>query len=1500
MLEQIFTTYLNILKPFLRYLWHETHKIKTHTPLHRYSAFYHIYSILLFVISACCVIHSSFCAHLFPTNAACIVPQACFPSTSHRSIFILEIPLLVMLQERDGSSPPKLKRRRTILSRIKSLPSSANAYSSSTALQTTTTSSSTPNGAKWFRKPSVVWFRGHDLRVEDHPALLAAAQRGGPVVPLFIWDDEDQFGRDLGDSKKWWLRRSLQELSRDLNKLGVQLYTREGRSTVELRDFLKCTGADAVFWNRCYEPALLHRDEEMRRELGIDGMTAESFKAELLVEPWELSNTSACPAYNTFHDYMRAWMAFPPPPQPFPCPSRLQPISTPVQSHKIQELGLDCPATLAKSLSKIWIPGSAQAKIQLDNFLHEVFPAFGEGRCRRHFEGTSRLSPHIRFGELSPRRMYHATRVRVSRWDHSSPLCSTLAAAISTSTAAHRHAFPDAVTPADGADSTATGRTASPAVGTKNRKTPPRSSRQRVAESGSNCSDVAMVDSEGGTLEKMPNGHSRREKRGRESAREVATDRVLAPAVVRVKAARSPFGSVVMPHISLSARAFLKNLCLRDFSYHVLFHHPDFDAVPLVPEFSKFPWASDDGAFESWRNGKTGYPIVDAAMRELRATGWVHNAMRFLLACFLTKYLLLPWQRGLKEFYDLLLDGDHSANALGWQWTSGSNTDAFPFSCLVNPVKIGSRQDPRGDYVRKWIPELAKLPSQYIHQPWKASRATLAAAGLELGRTYPARMVDTAIARRRAREAMLVMKQVFASMRPSRTVTSLPVDDLLRDWPQDSDLDAIEESTSLGGKMGLLPSLWSLLHCDDPPNAMQSSASGTEQLLGMDTASLAEGALAMPLGDNHDSIEHALMTAHAQSSHDLMMSDSIPNLASHDDGPAMRHASSVERRSQGNGRSMEREDEKDDSHMSRVAEPPTDPVAGNEAPRTSHAMAPGPAPPPGMVPTPTMAHAQYPVVARPQAQVLHPPSNVMPAQMNQANPPGAQQMPNGRMMFDGMYNPSVASTTPAGLPLTNFPVMMGATPGTADGAASTAVNPTDIGALYAQQLGLNQLYGFQPMMIPTHRVPGGEREQARDAASTAAAATAAAAAAAAAATARQLGVPSGFPMGYGVYGNNAFDPSLMGGSFGSDMNPYGLHVPGQAQGGPIQGAPPQCPVPHPLYMGNSTNPEPMQGISGFPAGGRARNPVAHNMAINGHRASSSAAADMVGLTVPGQGDKLGGTGPMMVNDGTVRGSSATAATSTMQATASTDIGNLTTTTVKTKGSTSASGASASGGSRSAGRPAATGSASRRGSGAGNRKRPTNVVRGRETGKAKRGAAGRGGRSRADSRSSAPGGSGPGSGRSVESQNVQKGTASKNDGDTALNDLKKRQRVLDHVGQKEDHEYFHFAQFLTKTYELTGNTDRHSSKDYVRLCNLKDSYHKQCQSDKEKLKIYRIKTFFSKILQLEVTGEWDRHNHGGVRGPYVYGIREKAKGGRNDEGAKEGGVSSEGNVRKVDR
>ncbi|MBY0430024.1 MAG: DNA photolyase family protein [Rhodospirillales bacterium] len=196
--------------------------------------------------------------------------------------------------------------------------------------------------------------------------------------------------------------------------------------------------------------------------------------------------------------------------------------------------------------------------------------------------------------------------------------------------------------------------------------------------------------------------------------------------------------------------AFLREIGWREFCWHLLYHSPDLGSQPQRREFARFPWSDDETLFQSWVQGRTGYPMVDAGMRCLRQTGWMHNRVRMVVASFLVKDLLLPWQRGEAWFHDTLVDCDLASNAGGWQWVAGCGLDAAPYFRIFNPALQGEKFDPRGRFVRQWLPELAKLPDLVIHRPWEASAEVLARAGVKLDETYPRPIVDHGLARRRA------------------------------------------------------------------------------------------------------------------------------------------------------------------------------------------------------------------------------------------------------------------------------------------------------------------------------------------------------------------------------------------------------------------------------------------------------------------------------------------------------------------------------------------------------------------------------------------------------------------------------------------------------------------------------------------------------------------------------------------------------------------------------
>ena len=207
---------------------------------------------------------------------------------------------------------------------------------------------------------------------------------------------------------------------------------------------------------------------------------------------------------------------------------------------------------------------------------------------------------------------------------------------------------------------------------------------------------------------------------------------------------------------------FLTEIGWREFSHHLLYHFPHTPENPLRRDFDNFPWRKNNAALKAWQKGQTGYPIVDAGMRELWTTGWMHNRVRMIVASFLVKDLLLPWQSGARWFWDTLVDANLAQNTLGWQWTAGCGADAAPYFRIFNPTSQGEKFDTAGNYVHRWCPELAKLPDKWIHQPWKTQAEVLHKAGIKLGQTYPKPIVDHAAARNEALEA-------FAQIRPIRT-----------------------------------------------------------------------------------------------------------------------------------------------------------------------------------------------------------------------------------------------------------------------------------------------------------------------------------------------------------------------------------------------------------------------------------------------------------------------------------------------------------------------------------------------------------------------------------------------------------------------------------------------------------------------------------------------------------------------------------------------------------
>lgn len=476
--------------------------------------------------------------------------------------------------------------------------------------------------------PCIVWFR-RDLRLADHPALTAAVRRGGPVLPTFFWSPEEEAPWAPGAASCWWLHGSLAALEADLLQRQSRLVVRRGPVVPQLLELARASGAQAVYWTRCYDPSLRRQDDEVAAALRAAGLEVCLFPGSLLVEPSAVSTQAGNP-FQVFTPFWKTCLAQLRPRRPLPAPDAfVAPAKWPA-AHKLDDLGLLPRLDWAGGLRANWAPGEAGAQMALDEHCGSVLATYAEKRDFPGVVATSRLSPHLHFGEVTPQQIWWAVQDTLTRG--------------------------------------------------------------------------------------------------------------------------------VEPGVERSAEKFLSEVGWREFAHHLLFHFPQTPQQPLRENFAAFPWRDDPVALRAWQRGQTGYPIVDAGMRQLWATGWVHNRVRMIVASFLVKHLLLPWRAGAAWFWDTLVDADLANNTLGWQWTSGCGADAAPYFRIFNPTTQGEKFDAAGTYVRRWLPELARLPDTYLHRPWEASPIELTAAGVELGTTYPRPIVDHAMARQRALAALAWLK----------------------------------------------------------------------------------------------------------------------------------------------------------------------------------------------------------------------------------------------------------------------------------------------------------------------------------------------------------------------------------------------------------------------------------------------------------------------------------------------------------------------------------------------------------------------------------------------------------------------------------------------------------------------------------------------------------------------------------------------------------------------
>ena len=455
---------------------------------------------------------------------------------------------------------------------------------------------------------TLVLFR-NDLRVADNPALSFAVKRGEAVC-LFVYDETL-----YGGAAKWWLHHSLLTLGADLGGLHV----RAGSQNDIVAQMVAEHGIDAVVWNRRYEPEGIAQDTELKSQLKEQGIPVESFPGNLLHEPWEIKNKTGG-QFKVFSPFWRACLASP---EPVPPLNKPELSARDFESTQVDALQLlPTSPDWATGFGPEWTPGEAGAYARVERFLEEGLKGYKTGRDRPDQTHVSGLSPHLHFGEITQRQLWHIM-----------------------------------------------------------------------------THHVAM------------NSDSQRD-----------------------------------------ADKFLSEVGWREFSHQLLFHHPSLPDQNLNTSFDAYPWVESTEHLQAWQKGQTGYPLVDAGMRELWVTGYMHNRVRMVVASFLIKHLRINWREGAAWFWDCLLDADLANNSASWQWVAGSGADAAPYFRIFNPTTQAQKFDPDGAYIRKWCPEIAALPTKHLHAPFEAPAHVLAHAGVQLGETYPKPIVDHKAARQAALE----------------------------------------------------------------------------------------------------------------------------------------------------------------------------------------------------------------------------------------------------------------------------------------------------------------------------------------------------------------------------------------------------------------------------------------------------------------------------------------------------------------------------------------------------------------------------------------------------------------------------------------------------------------------------------------------------------------------------------------------------------------------------
>ena len=463
----------------------------------------------------------------------------------------------------------------------------------------------------------ILWYR-QDLRISNHTALHEASKTGNKIIPLYIHNEKEHTPWQTGPASNWWLHHSLEKLDQDLQTMGSRLVIQQGDSFDILKTLCQKYHTHEIYGHRLYEPHLRTRDECLTSDLNQHGIRLTLYDGNLITQPEAIKNQQGQP-YKVFTPFYQAVLKHGINAHQTRTVKKLPAVDSSIESLDLQALNLIDPRR-SSTFQPNWLVGEQAAFACIDEFINNGLATYCEKRDHPAIHGTSSLSAHLHFGEIS------------------------------------------------------------------------------VQQAARQLSQSVLSD-------KTP---------------------------------------------QQQADAVLRQLIWRDFAYHLLHHFPHTPTQAYNAKFADFPWIDDEHTFNAWKNGVTGIPIVDAGMHELKQSGRMHNRVRMITASFLCKHLLIDWRRGADWFWQNLVDADLALNTMNWQWVAGCGVDAAPYFRIMSPITQSKKFDARGDYIKKWLPQLRLLNKDTVQTPWLATADQLKKGGIRLGEDYPEPLIDVDQARTRA------------------------------------------------------------------------------------------------------------------------------------------------------------------------------------------------------------------------------------------------------------------------------------------------------------------------------------------------------------------------------------------------------------------------------------------------------------------------------------------------------------------------------------------------------------------------------------------------------------------------------------------------------------------------------------------------------------------------------------------------------------------------------